>query len=387
MLTIKPSECANCGACYNSCPTNSIYIKSDELFYCLSIDLEKCIKCGTCVVNCPVIQKTHDGHLPLAAYGAWNKDVTVIQNSSSGGVFWELAQKILGQGGVVYSAVYDENYKSVVFKSTDQVDLRKMQKSKYTESAVGLTYREIKDILQSGRTVMFCGTPCQAYGLRTYLGKEYDNLLICDFSCGGVPSHEIYCRYIEELEKKYNSKVRNIDFRPKTHGWERHSILVEFKNGKRYNKLAMLDGYFRLFLDGRLTVRDSCISCSFNELHASDITLADFWKHEKISKMTNDKGISLVLCNTAKGVNSWYDIQDAFVIEKLDTKEASYNLNKGQPKEEYKKQRRDFLELYKQAGLKKSTKTFSDLSATKMFRLYVSNIIHRRCKWDRKKQQ
>ena len=49
--------------------------------------------------------------------------------------------------------------------------------------------------------------------------------------------------------------------------------------------------------------RHSCGVCHFTNYHRpSDITLADFWGSEKTTDINkDDKGLSLIFCNTEKG--------------------------------------------------------------------------------------
>lgn len=44
---------------------------------------------------------------------------------------------------------------------------------------------------------MFTGCPCQVAGLRNFLGREYDNLVLIDIFCGGAPSAEIFPKIFE----------------------------------------------------------------------------------------------------------------------------------------------------------------------------------------------
>jgi coenzyme F420-reducing hydrogenase beta subunit len=183
---------------------------------------------------------------------------------------------------------------------------------------VGFSFKKIKLELEKGRKVLFCGTPCQVAGLSQFLGKTYDNLITCDFACGGLPSHAIYQDYISSLENKYHSTIAKVDFRPKTHGWKRYAVLVSFKNGKVYNRLGVEDEYLKSFLYGKYTVRDYCLDCKFSDCHVSDITIADFWLHNKLSELNNENGISLVLCNSEKGKQMLESVNDSFLFSSLD---------------------------------------------------------------------
>lgn len=319
------TKCANCGACMNICPVEVISVEESGLFYRPAVDEERCINCGKCAERCPVEHLAPASNV-IGAYSAVHKDPSTVSKSSSGGAFSALAENVLKKNGVVYGAVFDESFKKIIFASTDEFDLESLRRSKYTESLVGGVFKEIKQNLEKGRDVLFCGTPCQAAGLRAFLDRDYDNLLICDFSCGGLPSHIIYSDYLDSLESKYGAKITNVNFRPKTYGWRRYSILVRFENGKEYLRLADRDPYFSAFLHNKLNVRDYCLNCGFAENHQSDIILADFWLTEKITgKSDNDTGISLILTNTKKGEEAVAAL-DQMTLTPLDTEKASYNL-------------------------------------------------------------
>ena len=41
------------------------------------------------------------------------------------------------------------------------------------------SYIKVKEFLDAGRKVLFTGTACQISGLKKYLGKQNDNLILC----------------------------------------------------------------------------------------------------------------------------------------------------------------------------------------------------------------
>lgn len=341
-------QCTNCGACYNTCPNGAISVKKDGLFYTPMVNSEVCVDCSLCACVCPVNQRV-DGYQPIYACAGWHRDKRIVLNSSSGGVFFGIAQHVLLDGGIVFGAVYSDDCKTVEFASSDDVPLSRMMKSKYVESLVGFSFQKIKRELEKGRSVLFCGTPCQVAGLHCYLGKTYDHLTTCDFACGGLPSHLIFQEYISEIERKYCSKAQSVDFRPKTHGWKRYAIQIIFKNGKEYLRLGTEDPYLRSFLYGKLTVRDYCMECKFPECHVSDITIADFWRHEKLTSLKHETGISLILCNTSKGKEMIDSIRERYIISDVEVEEASYN-NHEQISEQKKDRHNAFLRKYEENG-------------------------------------
>ena len=351
------TKCANCGACYNICPRGAIIVGEDKLFYNLKVDTEKCIDCGLCKKVCPVNNKC-DKVSPLNAYGTYNRDYQKIKQSSSGGVFIALAEYILSLGGVVYGAVYGNNCKEIVIKSTDEVNLTELLRSKYVESSVGQAFKTIKTQLESGRKVLFCGAPCQVAGLKKFLQQEYENLLTCDFSCGGMPSHKFYEEYLDYISvNKLKAEIETVNFRPKLYGWRTHSIEIKAKNKKAYRSFAIADPYFCAFIGDHTSVRDYCYECKFADNHASDIILADFWLVKKISRVKDDNsGLSLVISNSPKGENALQNIDGQLMRTILDLEKASYNLVQKSYDADFIEQRKEFLQECKKHGFIKTAK-------------------------------
>ena len=109
-------------------------------------------------------------------------------HSSSGGVFSILAEQTIKQGGVVFGARFDENWE-VKHDYTETIDgVSVFRGSKYVQSKTGDTFKQAEQFLKQNRKVLFSGTPCQIVALKRYLKKEYENLLLVDFICHGVPS-------------------------------------------------------------------------------------------------------------------------------------------------------------------------------------------------------
>ncbi|MBQ3134214.1 MAG: Coenzyme F420 hydrogenase/dehydrogenase, beta subunit C-terminal domain [Oscillospiraceae bacterium] len=343
-------RCSNCGACYNLCPVNAISVKEDELFYRPIVDTEKCLNCGRCQTVCPVNAPQYK-QKPVRAYAAIHDDERIVRSSSSGGVFRALADRTLEAGGIVYGAAYADGVQKVVMTSSEQVPLDQLQKSKYVESLVGLSFRDVKEQLEGGKSVLYCGAPCQIAGLKRFLGKEYDKLLTCDFSCGGMPSHKMYRQWLDWLAAKLKAPVAGVDFRPKTFGWRSHAVNVRGENGRTYVRLRGEDAYFYCFVEKHISVRDYCLECEFANNHYADIILADFWKHRSISKVANgDKGISLLIANSEKGERAVSAIAGQVALTTLDLESATYNLREKQIKEGFKEARSAFLEDCRSKG-------------------------------------
>lgn len=298
-----PENCTGCGACFSICPQKCILMEPDnEGFLYPVLNKQKCIGCGLCEKVCPVINVTEPVEKSaIASFAAFSTDESVINGSSSGGVFTHLASAVLEKGGVVFGVGFDEDFfaKHTFIERAEQLSV--LQGSKYVQSKTGNSYVEAKAFLDSGRCVLFTGTPCQINGLHKFLGKEYDNLFTQDIICHGVPSPELFRSYLESTINR-DAVVKDIFFRDKRDGWKKYSLTIVYKDGKEYSRKFKEDGYGRLFLKN-LSLRPSCYECSAKGLNrASDITLADFWGIEAVCpEMYNEKGVSFIVINTQKG--------------------------------------------------------------------------------------
>ena len=96
---------------------------------------------------------------------------------------------------VFYGAAYKNGPKVCHIRVEKSSDLEKLKGSKYVQSDIGDSYKQVKKDLREERIVYFVGTPCQVAGLKLFLRKEYDNLLTSDLICHGTPSPEIFKLY------------------------------------------------------------------------------------------------------------------------------------------------------------------------------------------------
>lgn len=208
--------------------------------------------------------------------------------------------------------------------SSKDSSLKEQMKSKYVQSSTYKAFIKVKEDLEKGKKVLFCGTPCQVAGLKKLVG-ERDNLITIDFICHGVPSPKVFQDKVKELEKQYQSKVKEVFFRTKYNKWTPQKLYVEFENGKIYYQYAADDDYMNAFYQNYF-LRLSCFTCQYsNEKHLADITLADFWQINKYSPEENDeKGTSLILVNTKKGQEVLDSIKEQITIKPLELDKARY---------------------------------------------------------------
>lgn len=322
---INIDNCLGCSACKSICPQQCItMLPNEEGFLQPNVNKEKCTNCNMCAKVCPAIHVDDLQSIKNIYYG-WHKDENIRKNSSSGGAFSAIAEKVLTNNGVVFGAVYDNNLKKVIHTSSENMDFTKQRKSKYVESDLLDTFSETKQFLENNRQVLFSGTPCQIHGLIKYLGKQYDNLITCDILCHGVPSMKIFNDHLKLFQKKYKKEIIDIDFRPKTYGWAIQALKITFNNGKKRTIPIQQDYFLQGFFVNNLFFRKSCYSCKFRKNHVADIILGDFWGIDKYDPGMNDgKGVSLIFTNSVKGQNVIEQIDNSFTSYPLEYKHATY---------------------------------------------------------------
>lgn len=308
LISEKGSQvCCGCTACLSVCPKQCISMKQDkEGFLYPTVDENLCINCESCVKTCP-FHAPYDSHKPIATYAAYNKDETVRMQSSSGGVFSLLATKIIQEGGVVFGAKYTSDWQVEIVPAKTMDELEAFRGSKYFQANVGTSFRQAKQYLKEDRKVLFSGTPCQVAGLRHYLRRDYDNLLCVDFVCHGVPSPKVWNLYLREVTEADRKVVKDVKFRDKPNGWKRYNFTLDYQEDDKEYSISSYNGenhFMRAFLSDMI-LRLSCYSCQAKSGRShSDITIGDYWGINNVHpEMDDDKGTSLIMIHTDKGVD------------------------------------------------------------------------------------
>lgn len=370
MISIKNKKiCYGCFACVNSCPQKCIEMKTDKdgFFYPI-VDELRCTNCGVCDNKCVSNFSKYKTTEITNAYAAYSRKDSIIRNSSSGGIFSELADYILRQGGIVFGASFDSEWNVVHISISSFSEIGKLQGSKYIQSDMKMMYEQVKTLLNEGKKILFVSTPCQIAGLSSYLSKKFENLYLIDLVCHGVSSQKFWSMYLSEFKKR---GISSISFRNKDFGWKNYNIKISFCDGKAYQSTPEAD-YFMKAFTGNLNLRPSCYKCKFKGSYRySDLTLADFWGVEKLNlKIVNDNGISLVIANSMKGLHLLNEIRMNVELEEVSIDEAiKYNSAYVQPTIE-PVNREGFMEFVRTGSYSKLKKKYlHDSVRIRLYRL------------------
>lgn len=305
-------DCTGCMACEAVCQHNAIKIEKDSMgFLFPKKDLDCCVSCGLCNNRCPnntppVFQA------PMESLVATAISDEERNTSTSGGLASVFSRYFIKEGGVVYgcTAVDAKGIHHIRVDIEENVEL--LKGSKYVQSNMHGVITSIKNDLESGRNVLFIGTPCQVAGLKSFLRKPYESLFTIDFVCHGVPSQQLLNDIISHEYPDYRIDDLKIDFRFKDKkGDSKYGIKLSDINGVCKFKETYPDSRYIAGFLGGMFYRESCYQCHYtNSERVSDITLGDFWDKDKDYMEVGNNGLSMLLVNSAKGkflLNTIYD--------------------------------------------------------------------------------
>ena len=310
-------DCTGCAVCKNICKRNCIsMVQNREGFLYPVINRSNCIRCGECERKCVALQRKKMSELetvPInSTFLGYSRSESVRRYSTSGGIFYELAHKILLMNGVVYGASYDDNYRVIHTRVTCIQELYKLNGSKYVQSEMGNIYRKLEADLKNGKVVLFSGCGCQVAGLKSYLGNRYDNLYTVAIICHGVPSPGVWEAYISKF-----GNIQKVNFRDKSNGWLDYVFTI-VTTKKMYMWKELENPYTYAFAKDTI-IRESCYNCKFKSYRCeADLMIGDAWGVQYgYRKMYHKEGTSLIITYTAHGKMLLDNIADNIKIEQV----------------------------------------------------------------------
>jgi len=236
-------------------------------------------------------------------YAAWSTDKNNLLESSSGGIFFEMAKKVCEEGGYVVGVLMDGiKAKYVISKEIETI--KKMRGSKYIPSNPANVIRQMKNIKE---LLLFVGLPCHVEAVKKECNTK--NIILCDLKCHGLPKNGEFEKHIEKIKEGRN--IKTIRFRDKKAGWDDGvsciSLIIKFSDGEVYDEH---DEYLKNYMKKSI-LREACKKCKRKQV--GDITIGDFWGVPP--KVKNKMGTSIVIINTKKG-KEFFDSIETIVKKK-----------------------------------------------------------------------
>lgn len=344
MITVcDKGKCTGCMECLDVCSKEAIQIVDEGIEYNAIVDSNKCIKCNACHKACQNNRKL-TLNKPIYWSQGWAGDNSIRMESSSGGIAAAVERAFIKSGGVVCSCTFRAGKFEFDFAETES-EVSKFAGSKYVKSNPQGIYIKILEKLKAGRRVLFVGLPCQVSAAKHYT-KNHQNLYTIDLICHGTPSPKI----LESFLKEYNirlTELESIRFR------EKDDFMLE-ENGRRFAVPTIMDSYMMTFLKST-SYTENCYQCNYAQLNrVGDITLGDSWG-SNLEKQIQDKGISLLLCQSEKGKELIK--QTDLVLMDVDLKKAVENNHQLEYPSLKPQQRMTFFrELRKGHGFKRAVR-------------------------------
>lgn len=367
--------CCGCGACVSICSHNAITMNPDALWFDYPrIDNLKCIDCGLCMDVCQFKSNYYRGnnYQDPNVYALRLKSEQELFKSQSGGAFYVLSKYVIENNGVVFGAAFANTRKVKHIKVSDIEELDRIRRSKYVQSDLKGIFDEVRNELKMGKSVLFSGTPCQVAGLKKLINPNLSKkLYLVDIICHGVPSPKIWSDNIDYLENKYNSTIIKANFRDKRYGWNNAKETYQLVNGRNLIRHTFLDLYF-----GHYVSRECCTVCPYTNLRrVGDITIGDFWGwHKSHKEFMDDKGISLVLVNSDKGVNILNSCKNSVVLIESNTSECMQSKLK-YPAEE-NAQKSVFMNEYLRRGFSHVLHKYTDEGWLLKLKIRIAKLIN-----------
>lgn len=285
------------------------------------VDETNCVNCGLCKSSCPN-NSVLEYSFPKKCYASWIEDKEKRKICASGGIGTCMSEYVIKHGGVVFGSRYDYEMTPVMTYAESLEELEFFKGSRYVQSIVGPdTFQNVRTFLRNDRLVLFVGTPCQVAGLKTFLRKDYENLITVDLICHGVCPTKYLEEEVAYLASKYNLKdIADIRFRGNDGNnfrltlWNKDRRKLFPKNNYREKLLRLNEAqqyYIKGFLLG-VSMRENCYSCNYaRPERISDITIGDFiglGKTVPFKYPTNN--VSSVTTNTSKGLDFYAKVSE-----------------------------------------------------------------------------
>jgi coenzyme F420-reducing hydrogenase beta subunit len=285
-----------------ACPAQIIDIRLNNVGFYMPVLLNEdaCVSCGICRSVCSFIdnQVAVKESTPKCCYASWNNDPDVREMCSSGGVGYEIARVLICDGYQFVGVKYDvQKNRTVHYVTEKEEELKPSMGSKYIQS---YTVDAFKKINREDK-YLITGTPCQIDSIRRYIRKYNceDNFILLDFFCHGIPSMNLWEKYLKMVKHK-TGVISTVSWRNKKFGWhDSWNMVVSGDKSEYANRWKTGDLFYKMFLSNCCLGKSCYCHCKYKGCSSSaDIRIGDLWGK---TYETTDKGVSGILVFSKKG--------------------------------------------------------------------------------------
>ena len=265
ILISDKSKCCGCEACMEICPQQyGMTMNRDDLYFNYPVfHKEICINWRQSDAVCPYNMQNKGTDFLT------DRDIMVGHRSVA---IRSKARDVILHGGIVAAPILSDDCHNMVYRFIrNEEDILNIQYYLQLPSSVYPCMSQIRGYLQQGKEVLFIGNPCNIAGLKSFLQKEYTNLICGVVLCGGLVSPMLWRDYLIRLGSRYGASARRVYIT--TGSSDEHVLNIEFQNGKKYRCIKEKDPFYQMANSG-VGVRPSCADCSFRKMayaHAGEV--------------------------------------------------------------------------------------------------------------------
>lgn len=295
-------SCFGCAVCCSVCPTDVLGMRrdADGFFRPIEKNAEACVGCSLCLKVCPAYNIVDSNKTPLRAYSTWHSDENQRISSTSGGFATALTTALANKGYSFFGVAYNYDTSECEYiMAEDAESIERLRGSKY----IPVNTEGLIEKLNAAEKPAVIGTPCLIAGLKNAVirGRLKNDVLFIDFFCHGVPSLNMWEKYI--ALRAEGEAVRKIIWRTTGDDWSK-SCAVTVATDKKESVSSLFDKkgdlFFRSFLRDRCLAPQCYDDCRFK--HGSseaDLRIGDLWGKKFAG---NKRGVTGVVAFTERGV-------------------------------------------------------------------------------------
>lgn len=332
--------CISCGICAGNCPTNCIELIKSGFQYIPQINKNICVGCNICNEVCPSNQwEEYNTDESISKYiigdykgliQARTKDVTILQEATSGGIITQLIQLLLNE--TLYDSAFvikGHSYTEAEIKTQRYIKGDLLSESSKSRYLVVSHEDAIRYMIQhKNERIILIGTGCIVRGIINTIkfhNLDRNNYLIMGLFCDKT-MHNGVIEYFNHHPIHKGRQIKEFFFRSKDAGGWPGNIKIVYQD----NSIEFLNNTERIEVKDYF-MPERCLYCLDKLNRNCDIAVGDDY-----TLGNNDRdGGSTVILRTDKAMEIWLqfcpffiwkdgNVQDLQIAQNLKNKKMNY---------------------------------------------------------------